>query len=262
MLRTLLEALLGSAAGAVDLPVEEVRRRIGDAVLGDGPDPDDLRGLFASLTLHRHIDHMLAVLHRFGAVEFDGPWSPDEDLELEADSAETSVRLTELGRSLLWTRWRRDGLVAPTVGDLTGCPAAVMLGNVTDHYGGDTGIEEIRRWLAAHGDDPAPLLEAIAANPFRTSQSAMLGAAADAVGPEMFDRARAHKRLRPIAVMLLGLRGRLDVNAMMEGTDGERDEATAALAEQVLELLEHQGPEGYAESVRDLPRNHGRAWRC
>ncbi|WP_156926032.1 hypothetical protein [Glycomyces arizonensis] len=252
VLRLLVEALLGSACD-IDLPVAEIRRRIAAAVYGDTDDPDDLRGMVVALTLYRDIDHVLTALHRFGAIESDREWEIDDEVGLADPAAEVSVRLTDLGRALLWTKRREAGLAAPALGELTGCPASVMLMSVVEHYGQDTGVEEIRRWLAAHGDDPAPLLEAIAANPFRTSQSAMLGAAADAVGPELLDRAGQDRRLAPIALMLGNLRGRLDLNVLMEGTETERAQAVLGIAEQILEMLEHLGPEGYAASVGDLP---------
>ncbi|WP_205327371.1 hypothetical protein [Glycomyces sp. YM15] len=249
-LRMLIEALLGTN---VALPVAEVKERIGAAASGGDDGPDGLRRLAVSLTLHPEIDHVLTVVHRLGAVGFDGEWAPDE-FGLTDPDEEVSVRLTELGRALVWAKWREAGLTAPVVGELTGCPAAVMLVNVVDYYDEDTGVEEIRRWLAANGDDPAPLLEGIAANPFRSRQSAMLGAAADAVGPELLDRAGQDRRLAPIALMLNGLRGRVDLEALMAGTEAERAQSALGIAEQILEMVETLGPEGYVESMEDMPR--------
>jgi hypothetical protein len=251
VMRTLIEALLGTASGA-DLPVGAIRERIARAVYGDGADPDDLRGLVAALTLDLRIDHVLTVMHRLGTVEFDGPWSRDE-FGVNEPGEDIAVRLTELGHALMWAKWREDGLVAPVVGELTACSAAAMLMSVVEFYGQDTGVEEIRRWLAANGDDPAPLLEAISANPFRTSRSAMLGALADAVGPHLLDLAEDDPRLAPTALMLGGLRGRIDLSELMEGTEGEQRQAVLGMAEQILEMLEHLGPEGLAASFDDLP---------
>lgn len=149
-------------------------------------------------------------------------------------------------------KWREDELVAPVVGELTACSAGAMLMSVVEFYGQDTGVEEIRRWLAVNGDDPALLLEAISANPFRTSRSAMLGALVDAVGPHLLDLAEGDPRLAPTALMLGGLRGRIDLNEL-EGTAGERRRAVLGMAEQILEMLEHLGPEGLAESFGGLP---------
>jgi hypothetical protein len=250
VMRALVEALLGTASGT-DLPVGAIRDRIATAVYGDAPDPDDLRGLVFGLTLDLRIDHVLTVMHRLGAVRFDGPWSRDEFGVNESDE-DIAVRLTDLGHTLMWAKWREDGLVAPVVGELTACPAAAMLTSVVEYYGQDTGVEEIRRWLAANGDDPA-LLEAIAANPFRTSRSAMLGAAVDAVGPHLLDLAEDDPRLAPTALMLGGLRGRIDLNELMEGTEAERRQAVLGMAEQILEMLEHLGPGRLAESFDDLP---------
>lgn len=252
ILRLMVEALLGSAHDT-DMPVAEIRRRVAGAAYGDGDGPDDMRGMLASLTLYRDIDHMLTALHRFGAVEFDRDWAIDDDLGMADPAVEAAVRLTELGRYLLWTDRRETGLVAPVVGESSGRSAAVMLTSVVEHYGRAAGVEEIRRWLAENDDDPVSLLEAIAANPFRTRQSAMLGAATDAVGPELLDRAEQDPRLAPTALMLGGLRGRLDLAQSMGGTGAQRSQAVLAMAEQILETLEQLGPDGYVESVSGFP---------
>ncbi|GAB3650219.1 hypothetical protein [Glycomyces tarimensis] len=250
-LRLLVESLLGDARGTA-VPVAEVRRRVTAAVYGDD-DSDELRNMMVAMTLHTDVDHILTAMHRLGMVEFDGEWETGEPDQIDR-TADVSVALTELGRHLLWTRRREAGLVAPVVGELTDRPAAVMLMSVGEFYGRDTGAEEIRRWIAAHGDDPARLVEAIASNPFRTAQSTMLGAAADAVGPQLLERAARDRRLEPIVRMIGNLHGHVEFETLMAGTESQRAQAARGMAEQALEMLEDLGPEGFVQSMSELPR--------
>ncbi|GGO29325.1 hypothetical protein [Microbispora bryophytorum] len=158
------------------------------------------------------------------------------------------VRLTPLGARAARERMLAEGRDAPLIGELADASAAELLGVLVEHYPTDAAARELDGWLAAHGGDPGPLLDAVRACSFRTRAAAMLSLLT-----------RIHPGLR---LMLPGLRTDpvLGPIVLMELADGGdpghghlgADENLLVTTEGVLGLLELAGPEKVLEQLRAM----------
>ncbi|MFC4061986.1 hypothetical protein ACFOWE_27100 [Planomonospora corallina] len=141
-----------------------------------------------------------------------------------------------------------QGRDAPLVGELADAAPAEMLGVVAQHYPQEEARAEIEGWLAAHGGDVEPLLQAVRDCPFRTRASALLGTLVACLddGPALLERLRRDPVLGPIAVAALVEDGRLRPEELTER------ESALMLAEGMLGLLEVGGPEAVREQIESL----------
>jgi hypothetical protein len=124
-----------------------------------------------------------------------------------------------------------------------------MLGVVTQHYTPETGTEEIAGWLAAHGGDVTPLLDAARTCLFRTRAAVMLDAIS-ATAPEpaalLWDL-RDDPALAPLALKALLDLGELGLDDL---TDREQ---ALVMTEMTMELLEMGGPDAVRDAVGAMP---------
>ncbi|AWS46199.1 hypothetical protein [Streptosporangium sp. 'caverna'] len=159
------------------------------------------------------------------------------------------VRLTPLGVRAVRERMLAGGRDAPLVGELADEAPAEMLGVVAQHYTLETAKEEIEGWLAAHGGDVEPLLEAVRECPFRIRSAAMLKILVETLpdGRALLRGLRGDAKLRPLAVLTLvdeGLLGPEDLTGR---------EQLFLITEGLLTLLELGGPEAVREQLAALP---------
>jgi hypothetical protein len=160
------------------------------------------------------------------------------------------VALTALGTRAMRARLLAEGRDAGLVGDLAAAEPAELLGVVSQHYPPETAKEEINGWLAGHGGDIEPLVDAVRASQFRGRAAAML----NALGAAAPDRTAFLQGLRddpvlaPLAVTALHDDGVLDAGDM---TDRER---TLVMTEAFLQLYEMGGPDAIREAVSDIPK--------
>jgi len=181
--------------------------------------------------------------------EDDLPLPPEACARLLARLAEPGplVWLTPLGTRAVRERLLADGRDAPLVGELAGAEAGELLGVLAQHYTRETAAAELEGWLAAHGGDIKPLLDAIRACPFRTRASAMLSTLAESLPDGRLTQAR----LRHDPAL-----GSLVLTALLEtGELGPEDltarEHSLLLAEGMIILLELGGPEAVVEQLRE-----------
>ncbi|MEU4403628.1 hypothetical protein AB0F88_03820 [Streptosporangium sp. NPDC023963] len=129
--------------------------------------------------------------------EDDLPLPPEARARLLPRLAEPGplVRLTPLGTRAVRERLLADGRDAPLLGELADAPAGELLGVLAQHYTQETAAAELDGWLAAHGGDVEPLLDAVRACPFRTRASAMLSTLVKALPGGRSTQAR----LRPVS---------------------------------------------------------------
>ncbi|GIH99837.1 hypothetical protein [Planobispora takensis] len=279
----IMDDVLNSVYGMpAPMPVVRLRETVWLACseyLWFSPDEDDLRHDAWRARVDRDLDRALAVLAELGAVELshgvaDEAFSEDlrEDFEaqegvprplppevcdrLRAALAESGplVRLAPIGAWAMRERMLARGRDVPVVGELAGAAPAEMLGVVAQHYSEETARLEIEGWLAAHGGDLEPLLQAVRDCPFLTRASAMLNILAGALddGPELLRRLRSDPVLGPAAVEALITAGELRPEDL---TDHEQ---MLMLAAGLLALLELGGPEAVREQLtaaagRDAP---------
>ncbi|MGW0192634.1 hypothetical protein [Nonomuraea sp. NPDC003201] len=144
-----------------------------------------------------------------------------------------------------------EGRGAPLVGELAEAAPGELLGVLAEHYPPEAAATELAGWLAAHGGDVEPLLDAIRACPFRTRASVMLSTLVEARpdGRSLLARLRGDRVLGPIAVTLLH-----DTGAM-GADDLSSSEQLLLMTEGLLNLLELAGPE---EVVTQLGQMAGR----
>jgi len=190
------------------------------------------------------------VLGEFGELtEDDLPLPPEACARLLKRLAEPGplVRLTPLGTRAVRERLLADGRDAPLVGELAGAEAGELLGVLAQHYTQETAAAELEGWLAAHGGDVEPLLDAIRACPFRTRASAMLATLAESLpgGRSMWVRLRPDPVLGPLVLTPLLEAGELSPE------DLTADEYSLLLAEGLIDLLELGGPEAVVEQLRE-----------
>ncbi|GAA3159939.1 hypothetical protein GCM10010466_58460 [Planomonospora alba] len=180
----------------------------------------------------------------------DLPFPPQVRERLLARLAEpgTLVRLTPLGVSAVRERMLAQGRDAPLLGELAGAAPAEMLGVVAQHYPPEEAGAEVQGWLAAHGGDVEPLLQAVRDCPFRTRAAALLGTLVTCLddGPALLERLRRDPVLGPIAVAALIEDGTLHPEKLTER------ESALMLAEGMLGLLELGGPEAVREQIASL----------
>ncbi|MET9243993.1 hypothetical protein [Nonomuraea sp. NPDC003709] len=181
------------------------------------------------------------------------PLPPDARARLRAVLTEPGllVSLTPLGLRGVRERMLAEGRDAPLVGELAEAAPGELLGLLAEHYPPEEAATELESWLAAHGGDVEPLLDAIRACPFRTRASVMLSTLVEARpdGRSLLARLRGDRVLGPIAVTLLH-----DTGAM--GPDDlSSSEQLLLMTEGLLNLLELAGPE---EVVTQLGQMAGR----
>ncbi|MEU8204701.1 hypothetical protein [Streptosporangium sp. NPDC049046] len=217
---------------------------------------DVLSRLGAVETSHGVPDELYSSDLRPGFVEGIGeltqddlPLPPEACARLLTRLAEPGplVSLTPLGTRAVRERLLADGRDAPLIGELADAEAGELLGVIAQHYTQETAAAELEGWLAAHGGDIEPLLDAIRACPFRTRASAMLSALTESLpdGRSM----RASLRHDPAL-------GSLVLTALLEeGELGPEDltarEHSLLLAEGMIILLELGGPEAIVEQLRE-----------
>ncbi|MQA26233.1 MAG: hypothetical protein GEU94_12360 [Micromonosporaceae bacterium] len=160
------------------------------------------------------------------------------------------VRLTPLGTYAVRQRLLAEGRYVPLVGELSHATAAQMLGMIAEHHGPGTGREEIDRWLAAHdADGVEPLLDAVRRCAFRSRAAAMLDVLAESRpdGEAFLRTLRADPALAPIAIHHMIDSGQLSMEDLtpVEGLIG--------MAEQLLQVLEAEGPEAVREALAEVP---------
>ncbi len=140
---------------------------------------------------------------------------------------------------------RRDGSL---IGELADASAAELLGVLMEHYPRDAAAQELDGWLAAHGGDPGPLLDAVRACSFRTRAAAMLSLLAE-IHPglrSMLPALRSDPVLGPMVLMELADRGGPGHGPL------DADENLLVTTEGVLGLLELAGPEKVLEQLRAM----------
>ncbi|WP_433376167.1 hypothetical protein [Streptosporangium sp. CA-115845] len=181
--------------------------------------------------------------------EDDLPLPPEARARLLPRLAEPGplVRLTPLGTRAVRERLLADGRDAPLLGELADATAAELLGVLAQHYTQETAAAELEGWLAAHGDDVEPLLDAVRACPFRTRASAMLTTLAETLpgGRSMRAGLRHDPTLGPVVLTALLETGEL------RPEDLSPDEYSLLLAEGLINLLELGGPEAVMEQLRE-----------
>ncbi|WP_326821029.1 hypothetical protein [Streptosporangium sp. NBC_01756] len=217
---------------------------------------DVLSGLGAVELSHGVPDELYSSDLRPGAfgkfdelTEDDLPLPPEVCARLLQRLAEPGplVRLTPLGTRAVRERMLTDGRDAPLIGELTDATAGELLGVLAQHYPRETAAVELEGWLAAHGGDVEPLLDAIRACPFRTRAAAMLSTLVEALpdGQSM----RAGLRRDPVlgTVVLTTLLEKEELRP----EDLTDDEHALLLAEGLIFLLELGGPEAVMEQLRE-----------
>ncbi|WP_329092420.1 hypothetical protein [Streptosporangium sp. NBC_01469] len=190
------------------------------------------------------------VFGEFGELtEDDLPLPPEARARLLPRLAEPGplVRLTPLGTRAVRERLLADGRDAPLLGELTDAEAGELLGVLAQHYTQETAAAELNGWLAAHGGDVEPLLDAVRACPFRTRASAMLSTLVETLpdGRSMRARLRRDPALGPLVLTAL-----LETGELRPG-DLTTDEHSLLLAEGLIILLELGGPEAVVEQLRE-----------
>ncbi|RVX45175.1 hypothetical protein EDD27_7957 [Nonomuraea polychroma] len=158
------------------------------------------------------------------------------------------VSLTPLGVRAMRERMLAEGRDAPLVGELAQAAPGELLGVLAQHYPPDMAAMELDGWLAAHGGEVEPLLDAIRVCPFRTRAAAMLDALADALpdGQPLLRRLRGDRALGPIAVTAL-----LEEDALRPD-DLTSEEHLLLMAEGMLTLLELGGPDEVMNQVTQI----------
>ncbi|MEU0564734.1 hypothetical protein ABZ297_04940 [Nonomuraea sp. NPDC005983] len=161
------------------------------------------------------------------------------------------VQLTPLGLRGMRERMLAEGRDVPLVGELADAQPAELLGVLAQHYTPETATVELEGWLAAHGNDVEPLLDAVRACPFRTRAAAMLRTLAESRpdGRSMLRRLRRDPALGPIAVTEL-----LD-SGDLTPEDLAPDEQLPLMAEGLLAVLELGGPDMVMEQLTELAGN-------
>ncbi|MET8050076.1 hypothetical protein ABZU75_21005 [Streptosporangium sp. NPDC005286] len=220
---------------------------------------DTLAGLGAVEPSHGVPDELYSsdlrpgVLGEFGEFgefgEDDLPLPPEARARLLPRLAEPGplVRLTPLGTRAVRERLLADGRDAPLLGELADATAAELLGVLAQHYTQETAAAELEGWLATHGGDVEPLLDAVRACPFRTRASAMLSTLAETLpgGRSMRAGLRRDPMLGPVVLTALLETGEL------RPEDLSPDEYSLLLAEGLINLLELGGPEAVMEQLRE-----------
>ncbi|MFD8527142.1 hypothetical protein ACFV0L_06985 [Streptosporangium canum] len=183
----------------------------------------------------------------FELTEEDLPLPPEACARLLARLAEPGplVRLTPLGTRAVRERMLADGRDAPLVGELVDATAGELLGVLAQHYPQETAAVELEGWLAAHGGDVEPLLDAIRACPFRTRASAMLSTLVRTLpgGRSTQTGLRRDPVLGPLVLTVLLEAGEL------RPEDLSADEHSLLMAEGLILLLELGGPEAVMEQL-------------
>jgi hypothetical protein len=159
------------------------------------------------------------------------------------------VALTALGTQAMRRRLLAEGREAGLVGDLAGADPAGLLGVLSQHYTPQTGEAEIAGWLAGHGGDIEPLLDAVRACPFRSRAAAMLSVL-DAATPDwtaLLHRLRGDPVLAPLAVTVLLDEGVLRPDELTEREHG------LVMTEGFLRLLEVGGPDAVSALLDGMP---------
>ncbi|ACZ85386.1 hypothetical protein [Streptosporangium roseum] len=190
------------------------------------------------------------VFDEFGELtEEDLPLPPEACARLLARLAEPGplVRLTALGTRAVRERMLADGRDAPLIGELADATAGELLGVLAQHYPPETAAVELEGWLAAHGGDVEPLLDAIRACPFRTRASAMLSTLVRTLpdGRSTQTGLRRDPVLGPIVLTALLEEGEL------RPEDLTAHEHSLLLAEGLILLFELGGPEAVMEQLRE-----------
>ncbi|MFI6454645.1 hypothetical protein ACIBF6_24155 [Streptosporangium amethystogenes] len=190
------------------------------------------------------------LLGEFGELtEDDLPLPPEARARLLPRLAKPGplVRLTPLGTRAVRERLLNDGRDAPLLGELADATAAELLGVLAQHYTQETAAAELEGWLATHGGDVEPLLDAVRACPFRTRASAMLSTLAETLpgGRSMRAGLRRDPMLGPVVLTALLETGEL------RPEDLSPDEYSLLLAEGLINLLELGGPEAVMEQLRE-----------
>ena len=162
------------------------------------------------------------------------------------------VRLTALGTYAVRKRLLAEGRTAPLVGELSDATGAQLLGIVAEHYGPDTGRDEIDRWLAANHADLDQLLDSVRRCAFRSRAAAMVDVlvASQPDGDNLIPQLRTDPLLGSIAIHRLIGAEQLRID------DLSPSEALTGMAEQFLQLLEIGGPDSVRAAlgeVSDLP---------
>ncbi|WP_462203945.1 hypothetical protein, partial [Frankia sp. CcWB3] len=223
--------------------------------------------------LGRDIKRVFDVLAALGAVERTRGLADEKFIATLADDVETPfaversisgpaaarlraelaqptelVALTALGTRAMRGRLLAEGREAGLVGDLATAQPAELLGVIAEHYTRETGNAEITNWLAGHGGDVEPLLDAVRVCPFRTRAAAMLNVLTSAVpaGAELLDGLRDDPVLAPLAVTAL-----LDRGALQPEDLTDREQALV-MTEGFLQLLEMGGPEVVREQIEEM----------
>ncbi|MGP3963528.1 hypothetical protein ACTWPT_46925 [Nonomuraea sp. 3N208] len=192
-------------------------------------------------------------LSDLGDDDEEQPLPPEARTRLRAILTEPGllVSLTPLGMRGVRERMLAEGRDAPLVGELAEAAPGELLGVLAEHYPQEEARTELEGWLAAHGGDVEPLLDAIRACPFRTRASAMLttlvGAYPD--GRSLLAGMRGDRVLGPIAITLLHDAGAVGPD------DLSSSEQLLLMTEGLLNLLELAGPE---EVVTQLSQMAGR----
>ncbi len=160
----------------------------------------------------------------------------------------TLVQLSSLGVSAVREQMLADGRDAPLVGELADAPPAELLGVLAQHYPQESAVVELEGWLATHGGDAKPLLDAVRDCPYRTRAAAMLATVVETRtdGRLLLERLRRDPVLSPIAVTALLDAGRLRPEAL------SAEERLSLAAESLLALLELGGPEAVVEQVTGM----------
>lgn len=159
------------------------------------------------------------------------------------------VHLTALGTCAVRKRLLAEGRTAPLVGELSDATGAQLLGTIAEHYGPDTGRDEIDRWLAANHADLDQLLDAVRHCAFRSRAAAMLDVlvASQPDGDNLLRRLRTDPLLGSIAINLLVGAEQLSMD------DLSPREALTGMAEQFLQLLEIGGPDSVRAALGEVP---------
>ncbi|MEU4534481.1 hypothetical protein AB0G15_06430 [Streptosporangium sp. NPDC023825] len=217
---------------------------------------DALSRLGAVETSHGMADELYSSDLRPGVVEGIGelteddlPLPPEACARLLSRLAEPGplVRLTPLGTRAVRERLLADGRDAPLLGELADAEPGELLGVLAQHYTQETAAAELEGWLAAHGGDVEPFLDAVRACPFRTRASAMLSTLVEAFpdGRSTQARLRRDPVLGPLVLTALLETGELGPENLTA------DEHPLLLAESLIILLELGGPEAVVEQLRE-----------
>jgi hypothetical protein len=179
---------------------------------------------------------------------------PDSQQRIRAALAPGSgdiqlVHLTALGTYAVRNRLLTEGRTAPLVGELSDATGAQLLGTVAEHYGPDTGRDEIDRWLAANHADLDQLLDSVRRCAFRSRAAAMLDVlvASQPDGDNLIRQLRTDPLLGSIAIHHLVGAEQLSMD------DLSPSEALTGMAEQFLLLLEVGGPDSVRAALAEVP---------